>query len=350
MWQDFLAQQSTTSDDNGNQQHGAFVLPNAWDNHALETGFVTLLNDIALIQASGEEAAHFLHNQLSNDVETLSEQELRRAAYCSPKGRMLASLLLFKNNGDIVIQLSKSLLAPIHKRLQMFVLRAKVKLVDVTAQQVILGIGGKSAASTLQAWFPELPQTINSRIHNEFGQLLRVSDSKGLPRYQWLTSSETATQVWPALRAALTPLNTAAWRLSEIQAGIPMILATTQEQFVPQMVNFELIGGVNFKKGCYPGQEIVARSQYLGKLKRRMALVSITSTDVQAGMEVFSPRDPEQACGMVVNAEQDSVNSSLALVEMKVADQESGDIHLGSASGPLLSFLDLPYEITDITQ
>ncbi|MFZ6772510.1 YgfZ/GcvT domain-containing protein [Undibacterium sp. SXout7W] len=345
MWQDFLTQQGISVNDNGING-----LNNAWDNNALETGFITILNDIGLIQASGEEAAHFLHNQLSNDVETLKQSELRRAAYCSPKGRMLASLLLFNNNEQIVLQVSKSILAPIHKRLQMFVLRSKVKLADITSQYVLLGLGGEAAAASLQSWFPDLPKAENTSISNEFGQLLRVSDSKGLPRYEWLAPPETAVQAWTALSTALTPVNTAAWRLSEIQAGIPMIIAATQEQFVPQMVNFEIIGGVNFKKGCYPGQEIVARSQYLGKLKRRMALVSIATADVRAGMEVFSPCDAEQACGMVVNAEQYSASDSLALVEMKVADQESGDIHLGSATGVPLIFLDLPYEITDITQ
>lgn len=345
MWQDFLTQQGISVNDNGIEG-----LNNVWDSNALETGFVTVLNDIGLIQASGEEAAHFLHNQLSNDVETLNASELRRAAYCSPKGRMLASLLLFKNHDNIVLQVSRSIFAPIHKRLQMFVLRSKVKLADITSDYVLLALGGKAAAASLQSWFPELPKNENTSISNEYGQLLRLSDSKGLPRYEWLALPETAVQVWPALSKALTPVNTSTWRLSEIQAGIPMIIATTQEQFVPQMVNFEIIGGVNFKKGCYPGQEIVARSQYLGKLKRRMALVSIATPDVHAGMEVFSPRDTEQACGMVVNAEQYSASSSLALVEMKVADQESGDIHLGTADGVPLVFLDLPYEITDITQ
>jgi folate-binding protein YgfZ len=117
----------------------------------------------------------------------------------------------------------------------------------------------------------------------------------------------------------------------------------TQEQFVPQMVNLELLGGVNFKKGCYPGQEIVARSQYLGKLKRRTALVTIASADVAPGAEVFTPADPDQPCGMVVNTAPNGEGGVDALVEMKLDAIEQADVRLGSATGPALQFLPMPY-------
>jgi folate-binding protein YgfZ len=134
------------------------------------------------------------------------------------------------------------------------------------------------------------------------------------------------------------------WHLTDIHAGIPQITQPTQEQFVPQMVNYELIGGVNFKKGCYPGQEIVARSQYLGKLKRRMMFASVDA-EAKPAMEIFSSTDPEQPCGMVVNAERNPRGDSDCLVELKTAVLEEGTIHLGSAQGPQLTFSALPYSL-----
>ena len=141
----------------------------------------------------------------------------------------------------------------------------------------------------------------------------------------------------------------AAWTLGDIQAGVPQITPATQEKFVPQMINFELIGGVNFKKGCYPGQEIVARSQYLGKPKRRMVLATVEGDPslLQAGLEIFSSDDPEQPCGMIVNAARTADGSVSCLVEIKLAAQDSGAIHAGSANGPLLHFHSLPYSLAE---
>lgn len=322
------------------------------ESHVLagENGFVSALTDLSLLQVSGEDAANFLHNQLTNDVEHLSASEARLAAYCSPKGRMLASLLYWKNSGGIFLQLPSSIQEIIQKRLQMFVLRAKVKLINVSDGYITLGLGGKAAGATLQQWFPQLPLDVYAKVENEAGTLIRVHDAFGHARYQWTVKKGVFEDKWPLLKEKLQALDASLWRRGEILAGVPQITDRTQEQFVPQMVNFELVGGVNFKKGCYPGQEIVARSQYLGKLKRRMSIASIPSTQVQAGMEVFSARDPDQPCGMIVNAELDGAAGSICLVELKVADQEAGDIHLGAPVGPLLKFLPLPYPMLDVTE
>ncbi|MBI3283986.1 MAG: folate-binding protein YgfZ [Burkholderiales bacterium] len=345
MWQEFLAQQGAQISEQQDVQGCAA----GWDSAALQDGFIAALNDLGLILASGEDAASFLHNQLSNDVERLATDEVRRAAYCSPKGRMLASFLYWKNADGVVLQLSKAIQPAVQKRLQMFVLRAKAKLSDFGAGRVLLGLGGAAAGASLQAWFPQLP-AIDGKTDNQYGTLLRLADANQTARYQWIASAEIAQLAWPQLSATLKPVNTSAWRLTEIQAGIAQIIAATQEQFVPQMVNFELIGGVNFRKGCYPGQEIVARSQYLGKLKRRMAIAEIATDEVTAGMEVFAASEPGQPCGMIVNAERNGTVSSLVLVEIKLSDLEDGDIRLGSASGMALRFQPLPYAITDVTQ
>lgn len=335
--QQFLNQQVLPS-------QGASAMP------ALEEAYICPLTNLSLIEVAGENAAEFLHNQLSNDVQHLQTTETRLAAYCSPKGRMLASLLLWKTNSSIFLQISSTLQVSIQKRLQMFIMRSKVKLSNVSDEYVLIGLGGKNAGAVLTQWFAHLPETVNAKIDNDNGSLFRAADAFGHPRYQWVIKRDLLENIWTELDAKLSYASSSVWRTAEILAGIPYITDKTQEQFVPQMVNFELIGGVNFKKGCYPGQEIVARSQYLGKLKRRMFIADIPSNDVQAGMEVFSPDDASQPCGMIVNAEIQDHQNTICLVEMKVVDQEAGHIHLGSNIGPTLKFLPLPYPMLDITQ
>jgi len=312
----------------------------------LAVGFVAPVSDQGLIALDGEESASFLHNQLTNDVEHLGLGEVRLAGYCSPKGRLLASFLMWRNATTIFLQLPREIQAPVQKRLAMFVLRAKTKLSDASelpANQVVLGLGGGMAETALQNWFDPLPDQPFTKIDHPLGTLLRVADAFGAPRYQWLMSAEVAQTVAPELAAKLSVGRTDAWHLSEIHAGIPQITKATQEQFVPQMINFELLGAVNFKKGCYPGQEIVARSQYLGKLKRRTTLVSIADAAAAAGVEVFATADPEQPCGMVVNAAPNGKGGIDALVEMKLAAIEAASVRLGSAGGAPLTFLDMPY-------
>ncbi|WP_353157344.1 folate-binding protein [Herminiimonas fonticola] len=310
------------------------------------TDFVAPITNLGLIAASGDEAAHFLHSQLTNDVEHLEAGAARLAGYCSPKGRLLASLLIWKTADGIMLQLPRELQAGVQKRLQMFVLRAKAKLIDATENHVMLGLAGPAAVSVLQQWFPALPAAIYDKAESAAGTLIRHPDAFGTARYQWITTAAQAMEAWPQLTKVLQAAGTAAWQLAEIDSGVPHISITTQEKFVPQMINFELIGGVNFKKGCYPGQEIVARSQYLGKLKRRMLHARVNAPGAAPGTEIFSIDDPEQPCGMVVNAEPVNAQQIACLVEIKLAAAES-EVRLGSAQGPVLFFQPLPYPLTD---
>ncbi|RSZ60945.1 folate-binding protein YgfZ [Massilia atriviolacea] len=310
----------------------------------LAMGFVAPITDQGLIAVSGDDAASFLHNQLTNDVEHLGLADVRLAGYCTPKGRLQATFLMWRSGESVFLQLARELQPALQKRLSMFVLRAKARLSDAGAGLVLLGIGGAAADGALLPLFGSLPATPYSRIDHALGTLVRVADAFGAARYQWLATPEAAQAAWPALSAALRQAGSDAWRLAEIHAGVPQVTLRTQEQFVPQMVNFELLGGVNFKKGCYPGQEIVARSQYLGKLKRRTALATINAP-AQAGDEVFAVDDPDQPCGMIVNSAPNGAGGVDALVEMKLAAIEQGDVRLGSASGVPLRMLPMPYAL-----
>jgi folate-binding protein YgfZ len=314
----------------------------------LAGGFVAPVTDLGLISVSGEDAASFLHGQLTNDVTHLGTGEARLAGYCSPKGRLQATFLMWRNAESIFLQLPRELQAALQKRLSMFVMRSKAKLADASADgahEVVLGLGGANAPAALQRHFASLPAAPYAKIDDARGTLLRVADAFGAPRYLLLTSAANALLLLPALRETLALGGNDAWRLSAIHAGVPQITPATQEQFVPQMVNFEILGGVNFKKGCYPGQEIVARSQYLGKLKRRSVLAAIDDASARAGNEVFAVADPDQPCGMIVNSAPNGAGGVDALVEVKLAALEQGEVRLGSAAGAPLRFQPLPYPL-----
>jgi folate-binding protein YgfZ len=322
-------------------------VPSAAD---LAGGFVAPVTGLGLIGVAGEDAAAFLHKQLTNDVEHLGADEARLAGYCTPKGRLTATFLMWRDADNVFLQLPRAIQAPLQKRLSMFVLRDKAKLRDATdeAQNLaVLGLGGAKAQAALRAHVPELPAAPYVKTDGAAGTVIRLADAFGSPRYLWLTSVETAAAALPALQAALVLGGADAWALSEIHAGVPQVSQPTQEQFVPQMINFELLGGVNFRKGCYPGQEIVARSQYLGKLKRRTALATLPNAAARAGDEVFATADPDQPCGMIVNAAPNGAGGADVLVEIKLAALEQ-DVRHGAAGGTALSFLPLPYALDAI--
>ncbi len=313
----------------------------------LADGFVAPVTDLGIIAVAGDDAASFLHNQLTNDVEHLGQHEARLAGYCTPKGRLQASFLYWRDAEAVYLQLPRAIQPPLQKRLTMFVLRAKAKLRDATGEApfaAVLGLGGAKAETALRRHVSTLPEAPYAKVEGEFGTVIRLLDAFKAPRYLWLTTAETATAALPALAGELALGGNQAWQLAAIHAGVPQITAATQEQFVPQMVNLELLGGVNFKKGCYPGQEIVARSQYLGKLKRRTALATVENPAARAGDEVYSMTDPGQPCGMVVNAAPNGLGGADLLVEMKLGALGE-DVRHGAAGGPALRFEQMPYHL-----
>jgi folate-binding protein YgfZ len=302
------------------------------------------LGHLGLIACSGADAQTFLHGQLSNDVKQLAPERSEYAAYNSAKGRMLANFLLWREGEVYCLELARSLLSAAQKRLGMFVLRAKVKLEDASEARPILGLAGKAAADALREWFPVLPQAAHQLVHDPaHGTLIALPGE----RFQLIAKPEAAAQFWRKLAAALTPVGAPCWEWLEIRNGIPLITPATQEQFVPQMANMELIGAVNFQKGCYPGQEIVARTQYLGQLKRRMVLAHVESeTPPQAGDALFSSELEGQASGMVVNAQAAPDGGYDMLAVAQTTSIAHAELHFKSADGPLLNIQALPYPLS----
>lgn len=289
------------------------------------------LGDWGVIRATGEEARKFLHGQLTQDVEHLGPQDARLAGYCSAKGRLLATLVVWQTTPDQVhLALSADLLATTLKRLSMFVLRAKCKLADASAVLPLWGLAGVAAT---QAFAAGGSLAVWGKAAVSGGELLRLPDAvtahQRVPRFLY---AGVDTPAAPSLSAD-------GWRWLEVHSGVARVVAATAEQFVPQMVNLELVGGVNFQKGCYPGQEVVARSQYRGTLKRR-AYVVHSQAAMRPGQEVFHSGDPGQPAGMVVLAASMSTDAHAALVELKIAALETGSLHAAADEAAESSFAD----------
>jgi folate-binding protein YgfZ len=305
------------------------------------------LDDLALLTVDGADATSFLHNQLTNDVSHLPIGKWRHAGYCSPKGRLLATLRIWRNDDTVYLQLPRSLATTIHKRLQMFVLRAKARLTDVSDTASAVGLYGSDCEPILKKWFPDLPDIGGTKV-SDAGTLMRLADAADQCVYLWITAAALQETLLPSLRADIAEVSSALWQGAQLLAGVPQIDLATTEKFVPQMINYELLGGVDFKKGCYPGQEIVARSQYLGTLKRRMVLAQIEAASVKPGMDIFSAGDPGQPCGTIVNAAPLADPATwLCLTEIKLSALDADSVHLTAPQGALLKFLPLPYSITE---
>jgi len=327
-------------------------------NNPISTGFllsgISLLPQWGLILIEGEDATSFLQNQLTNTVMGLQAtpptqiaqtyHSVRLVGYCNPKGRLMASawLALCPETSSSIdrytLFISKDIAASFAKRLSMFVLRSKVKIKDVSDQWSVMGIYGTT-------------QQVEKFVIREDGVGLMLPEvlNNGQSYSRLLAAHPISEEAPPFLESAFCR-----WNSLEVLSAIPRIVQATQEEFVPQMINFESVGGVDFKKGCYPGQEIVARSQYRGSIKRRLQLAHLESGPdehgILPGTELFHQDDPDQPAGMVVLS---SVNAEKPnwidfQIECKLDALERGEIRLGSNQGPVLKIDTLPYPLLEI--
>jgi folate-binding protein YgfZ len=323
-------------------------------NHSQNTPIQANLPQWGLIFVEGADAASFLQNQLSNSVlglsRTLTPQfaqshdSVRLVGYCNAKGRLLASAWLGQfpedaNASDrFALLISKDIAASIVKRLSMFVLRSKVKIIDASSQWNVSGYCCNDSDIT--------------DLQIEAGQIgLRLPDV--------MANDQTYSRALLARKKNDSENKLSddfmLWNHLEVMSAIPRIVQATQEKFVPQMINFESVAGVDFKKGCYPGQEIVARSQYRGAIKRRLQLAhtsidSLGNGSVAPATELFHVNDPSQPAGMVVLSSLSTTDPNRIdlQVECKLDALESGEIHLGSLQGPVLKIDLLPYPLIEI--
>lgn len=347
IWQNYLIQHGAILDEGIVQHFGDRAAELA------STAQSTVLCDLGqpgALRVSGEDSQPFLQNLLSNDIREVTDARAQLSSFNTAKGRMLASLLIWRDGDDYLLQLPRALVEPVRKKLGMYVLRARVKIADAGGEIVSLGLSGKGAQEILSAQFGELPQMPLGFISTAQASIIRIGDT----RFQINTGAQQAPALWQILSRRARPVGSGCWDWLNIRSGIPVVLPQTQEKFVAQMVNYDLVGGVSFSKGCYPGQEIVARMQYLGHLKRRMYLVHIDGEHIdlahlvtdeipQPGDELFSTDMEGQPSGMIVNASPAPGGGWDMLAVVQIASRETQTVHWKSLQGEALEFLPLPY-------
>jgi len=300
------------------------------------------LGQFGVLGFTGEDARDFLQRQLSCEVEALADDVGAYGAYCTPKGRVLANFLLWREPDALCMLLPRSVLPGIRKRLQMYVLRSKVAIADRSDALVVIGAAGpeaERAVASLAGTPPRSPLRVARRD-------AVTAIALAAARFVVLAPSASGPEAWGRLSAALRPVGAACWDWLEIANGWPWITADTQDQFVPQMANLELLGGVSFRKGCYPGQEIVARMQHLGTPKRRLYRAHVRADRLPAPSEPLYDEGPgDQAAGMIVNAAPAPGGGFDILAVVQTASAAGARVRLGSPAGAELHFRDLPYPV-----
>jgi folate-binding protein YgfZ len=296
-------------------------------NSAMSTAFhgVVPLAHLGVIAVAGDDAVSFLQGQLTNDFALVRPDEARLAAYCTAKGRMLASFIGFKPSAnEVILATSRDVLPQTLKRLSMYVLRAKAKLRDASGEFELWGIAGRTRLGPWQL------QTDGATVQ------VGLYPADGTPRALAFVPAggerPEGDEITPAL-----------WAWGDVRSGIATITAPIVEAFVPQMLNYESVGGVNFKKGCYPGQEVVARSQFRGTLKRR-AFLAHGPSELSVGQELFHESDPSQPCGTVAQAAPSPAGGWDAIVSIQLSATQGGKVTAGGAE---LALAPPPYPLLE---
>ena len=304
------------------------------------------LSPFSVLVIAGDDAASFMQGQFTNDVKDVDEENSQLSAICNNKGRMIANFRLFKHQQNYFLSLKSDLVEQSIKHLQNYILRAQVAIQDVSDQLIHIGISGDHATDLLSVFVDNINPEIGSVSFNENYIVIRVASlhSNKKPRYEIFCSVEHATVLWEKVSKQAEVVNSSSWDYLNIQAGIPFIDANNSEEFVPQMANMELINGVSFTKGCFTGQEIVARMHYLGKLKKRCYKINInTDNKPETGDKLFAESARAgQNTGAIVSVEKNPESGYDALAVIQIADIES-KLFLNDANGPVVSVKQLPY-------
>ncbi len=346
-WQDFLVMAGGRMSENADNGAVEFELK---DESASGNALCALTTDVVL-RVSGDDAESFLQGQFSNDIAALGNLSGATASqlstWSSPKGRVLTLFRIIKTaQGDFLMQLSADLVESVQKRLQMYVMRAKVKI-ELDTELQCIGVSGDQACAMLESIVGKLPASVDDCVEQNGVVLTRT---RGVaPRVEIIAPLDQSRQIWEQLAPVSQQSGDQLWRLQNIDAGVPSIRAATSEAFVLQMLNLHHLNGVSFKKGCFPGQEVVARMQYLGKLKRRMFLASQVSAEVpDAGAELFN-EGVSSAVGKIVDAQHDNANSGnqvrlLAVVAIEAANKP---LFTDREASQPLDLLELPYSLEE---
>ena len=342
-WQTFLEEQ------------GANILANRIESFKSSDAEIKdnslILSDLShysLVKVSGSEASSFLQGQLSNDINAVSTDQSQMSSYCSPKGRVLAFFRIFQLENNYFLSFPSDIAEKTLQRLRMFVMRSDVTFTDVTAEFFHFGLSGSitEAESALKdvLKITNVPSETDQAIETNQISLQKLPDSKQA-RYEIFGPYEQAKELWKAFAQHGQAVAQSIWELQRIHAGVPEVTSNIVDAFVPQMLNLQLINAVNFQKGCYPGQEIVARTKYLGKLKKRLYLAEITTENpIEVGTDLFESGDNQQSVGKIVSSAHNLKGAISVLVVLRISATSNQPLFLENKSGPQIELLDLPYK------
>ena len=299
-------------------------------------------SSLGVIKATGEEAQSFLHSQFTNDLNQVNDETSQLSGYCNAKGRLLSIFRIFKYEENYLLLLNKDVLDNTLSKLNMYKLMAKTEISNNSDDYVVFGLTGKKTDSILKKNNITFPSN-NEQCTNYDGSIITRIDAD---RVLIIAEPKKAIELWNLFETDAVPRDYSIWKLLDIQNGIPEVTKETMEAFIPQMVNLELINGVNFQKGCYPGQEIVARTHYLGKPNRRMYKIELLAeNNSEPGTNIYSEDDGEQAVGKIVSSVQYSSDNIDALIVLRTANEKSENLKIGSLNGPTASISNLPYKL-----
>lgn len=313
-------------------------------SYAAETKVLADLSDRGLLEISGEDAESFLQNQLTNDIRNVNETTHQESAWCSPKGRIIANFRIFKRADSFLLDLSADLVEHVIKKLRMYVMMSKVTIEDVSDSLVHFSYSGQGADTDINEILGNVPKLSTESIQSDSLTVLAIAGSS--PRFDIFGEVDQCKDLWQNLSSNAVVATSSHWDYLNILAGIPMISAESTEAWIPQMVNYIHIGGVDFKKGCYPGQEVVARLNYLGKTKRRMFHIEAdASTALEVGSIVKSENDTE--AGKVLSSVVNPEGKAEALVILKIAETTKPLTISVDNQEATVHMLDLPYAVED---
>ena len=303
-----------------------------------DSAYFTLLDHEGLLAVRGEDAAKFLQGQVTCNLNYLNDNQSSLGARCTPKGRMLSSFRIVPVDDGYLLAMARELIESQQADLQKYAVFSKSRLSDESSAWVRFGLSGGDAV--LNELGLQLGATSDTIARTDSLLAVRLSDGRA---ELWApTEDAQALQAKLAARLPHAPLND--WLLAQIRAGVGQVFGATRERFIPQMINLQALGGVSFKKGCYTGQEIVARMQYLAKLKRRLHRLRLVGSELPAvGIELFSPAHGSSVGEVVLAAQAGDAIELLAVLQEDAVND--GRIHLGSSEGPTLTLLDLPYQL-----
>lgn len=337
-WKQLLDHAGAVFAEDGGVLH--FGNPDRERRAALGGSVVCALTHYGLVRAHGDDTLRFLQGQLTSDTSRIDTAHSQLGGYCTPKGRLLAIVRLFARDDGCYLRLPAALREPTLTRLRKYVLMSKLTLDPAGDELVSIGLSGPRCAQELAQAVGAVPDAVDSATTADTLTVIRIP---GLhPRFEIHGPVDAMSKLWSRLDVHAAPVGAGVWSLLDILAGVPEILPDTVEEFIPQTVNLDLLGGISFNKGCYTGQEIVARLHYRGTVKRRMYLAECDIEETPRPGCAIHATGVEQSAGQVVVAAPGAGHGQMLLASVIVEHARDGALHLGAADGPPLTLRDLP--------